>query len=164
MVVTAVAVNLAADLAARPGGAVDVHISGAGTNCLNQLVNFAGIQSLISRGQSCWDVGTYVGCEDRTRYRGGRCGAGLNSRRTVAQIGTKEDADAAVHTNITDVDMSLLDSAFKIGVTEFPVNSRFIIADAGVKGSTAGGRDRRNLLISGQKLADFFEALAKDNR
>ena len=42
---------------------------------------------------------------------------------------------------LSKVDMRLLDSAFKIGITKLPVNSRLIFADAGVKGSSGGGRD-----------------------
>ncbi len=40
--VTAVAVDLAADFAARPPGAVNVYISGSGTNRLDQFVEFSG--------------------------------------------------------------------------------------------------------------------------
>ena len=42
---------------------------------------------------------------------------------------------------LSEVDMSLLDSAFEVGITKLPVNSRLIIADAGVKISAGGGRD-----------------------
>src|SRR5687767_1618976 len=78
VLVAAVAVDLAADFAAWPGRAVNVHISGAGSNSPDQLVNLSGIQTLISRGLSGWDVGTDISCDDGTRYRGGRCWAGLS--------------------------------------------------------------------------------------
>ena len=41
--------DLAPDFATGPFGAVDVDIGRTGTNCAKQLVEFAGVQSLIPR-------------------------------------------------------------------------------------------------------------------
>ena len=97
---TAVAVDLAADFAAGPQGAVDVHISRAGPNRLDQFVNFARIDSLGPCSRRGRDIGTDVRSEDRAGYRCRRCRTGLNSCRTVAEIGAEKHADAAVHARL----------------------------------------------------------------
>src|SRR5688572_25510869 len=56
VLVAAVAVDLAANLAAGPGRAVDVHVGGASADCFDQLVDFAGVQALSACGRSGRDV------------------------------------------------------------------------------------------------------------
>ena len=47
--VATVAVDLAADFATGPSGAVNVHISGARTNCLEELIKLAGTDAALIR-------------------------------------------------------------------------------------------------------------------
>ena len=65
----------------------------------------------------------------------------LSPRRTIAQVGAEEHADTASHTLLSKVDVSLLNSAFEVRVTQLPVNSRFVIADPRVERSVTGGRN-----------------------
>ena len=135
MVVTAVAVDLAADLAARPPSAVNIHVSCLGTNGRDQFAKFSGANSPLVR-----KVGN-VRCHDSAGYRCWWRGTGLSSRGSVAQIGAKEHADGTSHALLSKMNMSLLDCAFEVGVTEFPVNAVVIVADTGVEGSITGGRN-----------------------
>ena len=97
MVVAAVAVDLAADFAAGPHGAVNIYVRRAGTNSLDQLINLAGIDSLGPCSRSGRDVGTDVRSENRAGYGCRRCRTGLNSCRAVAEIGAEKHADAAIY-------------------------------------------------------------------
>ena len=138
---TVVAVDLAADFAARPEGAVNIHIRGTSANRGDQFVNFAGVDALSPGACGGRDVRTNIGRNDRSGYRCRWSGAGLSSGWAVAEIGAEEYAYAAIHALLSKVNMSLLDSAFEIRIGKFPVDSRFIIADAGIEGAITGRRD-----------------------
>jgi len=143
VIVAAVAVDLAADFAARPSGAVDVRVSCTGTNSRDQFVKFSGANSpLIGKvgDVQCRDSAGYCCWCRRTR---------LSPRRAVAEIGAKEHADGTSYALLSKVNMSLLDSPFEVGVTKLPVDARFIIADT--RGECANtGRSRET---SGSLLA-----------
>ena len=111
MVVTAVAVDLAADLAARPPSAVNIHVRCLGTNGRDQFAKFSGANSPLVR-----KVGN-VRCHDSAGYRCWWRGTGLSSRGSVAQIGAKEHADGTGNTFLSKVNMSLLDSPFEVRVS-----------------------------------------------
>jgi hypothetical protein len=88
----------------------------------------------------------------------------LGSSRTVAEVGAEKHGDATVHALLSKVDVGLLDSAFEIFIAEFPVNSRLIVTDSGIKRASAGGGNRGNFLVPSQQLTDFLETLRPHNR
>lgn len=133
--VAVVAVYLATDFAARPSRAVNVYVSGAGTNRVHQFIKFSGGNSALVREVS--DVYRRDGAGDLCWGRRTR----LRSRRTVAEVGAKEHADGTSHRFLSKVNMSLLDSAFEVFVSQLPLDARFILADARVESSITGGRD-----------------------
>lgn len=114
VLMTVVAVDLAADFTAGPGRAVDIDVSSTRTNGLDELVNFSSVQSLVPRRQSGGDIRTDVGCQDCARYRRGWCRAGLDSRRSVAEVGAQEDRYTTIHTHVSYMDVGLLNRAFEI--------------------------------------------------
>src|SRR5215216_760175 len=99
--VAAVAVDLAADFAAEPSGAVNVYVSSPSTNRRDQFVKFTGANSLVIR-----KVG-HVRRRDSAGYGCWRRGTGLSSRGTIAEVGAKEHADRTTHALLSKVDMSL---------------------------------------------------------
>src|SRR5688572_817227 len=161
---SAVAINLASNLTTWPKRAVNVYVRGSGAHGSDKFIDFAGVDSLSSRRCGSRDVGTYVGGHDCARNRRGWRRARLSSRGTVAEITAEKHADAAIHTLLSKVDVSLLDSAFQVGISKLPFNPRFIVADSSIERSITGCRNRRNLLISGQELADLFKTLGEGNR
>ena len=120
---------------------MDIHISRTRAHRRDQLINFAGIESLGPRSGGSRDVRTYVGRQDCSRDRCRWRRARLNSCRTIAEIRAEEHANAAIHTLVSDVDMGLLDSAFEIRIAQFPFNSGFIVANPSIKGAVTGGRN-----------------------
>jgi len=133
VIVAAVAVELAANFAARPSGAVNVRVSCTDTNSRDQFVKFSGADSpLVSK------VGD-VRCRDGAGYRRWWRGTRLSSRRAVAEIGAKEHADGPGYTFLSEVDMSLLNGSFEVGVTKLPVDARFVIADTRAECAVTGG-------------------------
>lgn len=117
VVVAVVAVDLAANLATRPSRAVNVDVGSVGANRLDQLVKFAGRDTAL--------VGKVSDVHRRNRARDlrRRRRTGLRSRRTVAEVGAKEHADGTSHRLLSKVDMGLLDGAFEILVSQFPINA-----------------------------------------
>ena len=97
VIVRAVAVDLAADFAARPECAVYVHVSRTRTHRPDQLVDFTGVDSLGSRRCGSRDIRTYVRSQYRARDRGWRRRTWLNSRWTITKIGAEENADTAIY-------------------------------------------------------------------
>ena len=138
MLVAAVAIDLAANFATRPSCAVHVDIRSAGTYGSDQLVDFSGIEALITCCLGRRDVWTNVGCDDRARDGCGRRGTRLGTRRTIAEIGAEKHGDTTVYPDISNVNMGLLHSPFKIGIAEFPVDARFIVADPCGESTIAG--------------------------
>ena len=65
VLVSAVAVDLAADFATGPPGAVNVHRSRARAYGLDQLVHLAGLQALRSRRRRGRNIWTYICGVDR---------------------------------------------------------------------------------------------------
>ena len=63
-VIRVVAVDLAANLAARPQCAVDVDVSRTGTDGSDQLVDLTDIDTLSSGGRGGRDVRTNIGRND----------------------------------------------------------------------------------------------------
>lgn len=135
VVVAAVAVDLAANFAARPARAVNVYVSSTGANRFDQFWEFPGRDTALIR-----EVG-YVyrrdGAGDLGRWRRTR----LRSCRTIAEIGAKEHADWTSHGLLSKVNVRLLNGAFEVVVSELPFDLRAIFADARAECSIAGGRD-----------------------
>ena len=135
MFVAAVAVDLAANFAARPARAVNVDVSGARADCREQLIEFSSTDAtFICQVRD-------VCCGDGARYRCRGRGTGLSAGRSVAEVRAKEHADWASYGLLSEVDVSLLDGAFEIGVTKRPVNVRVVIADPRIERSITGGRN-----------------------
>ena len=116
MVVTAVAVDLATNLAAWPARAVNVDVSGAGANGRDQLIKFTGRDTAL-----VGEVSNIPRCDGPVNRRWRRW-TGLRICGTVAEVRAKEDADRAGDGPLTKVNMSLLDRAFEIGVTQLPLD------------------------------------------
>ena len=135
MLAAAVAVDLGANFTAGPPGAVNVYISGARTNRRYEFVKFSGADSSFIREVS--DIRRRDGARDRRWWRR----AWLSACGSIAEVRAKEHADRASHGFLSKVDVSLLNSAFKVGVTELPGDLRFIITDARGKGSITGRRN-----------------------
>ena len=91
VVVTAVAVDLAADFAAGPARTVNIYVSSTGTYRRKQFVKFSSADSSFVR-----EVGHIRRC-DGSRYRSWWRWAGLGPSRTIAEIGAKEHADRTSH-------------------------------------------------------------------
>ena len=135
VIVAAVAVDLATNFAERPSRAVNVYVSSTGTNRLDQFIEFTGANTPLIRQVSNIRRG------NGARYRRWWCRTGLRPCGAIAEIGAKEHADRASHALLSEMDMGLLDSAFKVGVAKLPINSRFIIADTRIECSVTRGRD-----------------------
>ena len=127
VIVAAVAVDLATDFAAWPSRAVNVYVSSSGSNRLDEFIEFAGANTPLIRQVS--NIRRHDGARDRRRW----CRTRLSPCGTIAEVSTKEHADGTSHALLSKVDMRLLNSAFKIGVTKLPINSRFIVADTRIE-------------------------------
>ena len=88
--VAAVAVDLAADFAAWPSGAVDIHIRRTVADRVDQFINFAGVEALVPRREGSRDVRTYIGSQDCSGYRCRWRRTRLNSCRTIAEVRAEE--------------------------------------------------------------------------
>src|ERR1041384_2753219 len=135
VVVAAVAVDLAADFAAWPSGAVNIHVSRTGTNRREQLIKFSSTDSPLIR--KVGNIRRRYGARYLCWWRW----AGLSTRRAVAEIGAKEHADGTSHALLSKVDVSLLYSAFKVVISQLPIDSRVVIADTRVECAVTGGRN-----------------------
>lgn len=133
VLVAAVAVDLAADFAARPARAVNVHVSSACTDRRDQFVEFSSADAAFVCEVS------YIGCRDGARYRSGWRRTGLSAGRSIAEVRAKEHADGTSHALLSEVNMRLLDRTFEVCITQFPVNARIVIADTRFEGSITGG-------------------------
>src|ERR1700752_751383 len=81
-------------------------------------------------------------CRDSARYRSGWVWTSLRPRRRnncCTWVTAKPHADRTSHRLLSKVDMSLLDGAFEVVVSELPLNLRLIITDTSVEGSVTGG-------------------------
>lgn len=163
VLVAAVAVDLAANFTTGPQRAVDVHVGGACADGVDQLIDLARVDTLSPRCGSCRDVRADVSRYDSAGYGRRWRRTRLSSSRTIAEVGAEKYADAAVNALLSKVDVGLLNGAFEISVAEFPIDSGSVVADPGIKIARGSGRDRRNFLITGEKLADFLEALRPRN-
>ena len=133
--VATVAVDLAADFATGPPGAVNVDVSGARTDRLEQLVKFSSTDATLIR-EVC-----NIHCRDGARDRRWRRGTWLRAGRSIAEVRAKEHADRASYGFLSEVDVSLLNGAFEICVAQLPVNVRIIVTDTRIEGAITGGRN-----------------------
>src|SRR6185436_4724203 len=112
--------NLATDFTAWPSRAVNVYISGASTNRADQFIKFASADtSLICQVSN-------IRRHDGARYRCGGRWTRLRSCRSITEVSAEEHADGTSHALLSKMNMSLLDSTFKVVVAKFPLNTRFI--------------------------------------
>jgi hypothetical protein len=111
---------------------MDIHVSDPRTNRRKQFVKFSGRNSALIRQVR------NVRCRYRSGDRCRWCGTRLSAGGTISKVGAKEHADWTSDALLTKVYVGLLNSAFQIGVTKLPVNSRVVVADASVKGSISG--------------------------
>src|SRR5690348_11233459 len=97
VIVTAVAVDLAANFPTGPARTVYIYVSGSGSNSADQLSELSrGDASLIRKVSN-------ISRGDCTRDRGGGCRAGLSPSRTVAEVGAQEHADRTSHALLSEV-------------------------------------------------------------
>ena len=135
MLVAAVAVDLAANFAAGPARAVNVHVSGARTDCRDQFVEFSSANAAFICEVS------YIDCRDGARYGSWWRRTRLSAGWSIAEVGAKEHADRTSHALLSEVNMRLLDRTFEVCITQLPVNARIVIADTRFEGSITGGRN-----------------------
>ena len=84
----------------------------------------------VLRRQRGGNVRAHISSHDRPGDDGRWCRTGLDSRRTVPQVGAEEHADPAVDADVAEVDMRLLDGALEIRVAELPVDLVSSLADS----------------------------------
>src|SRR5215813_12620716 len=118
MVVTFVAIDLAANFTSGPGTAMNIHVSCTRANGSNEFGHFASTEPLVSGSHCCRDVRTNI----RSRYGSadsrGWCGTRLSSRWSIPQVRAEKHRNAAVDTAVANVDVGLLHRTLEIGVTK----------------------------------------------
>src|SRR3954454_13129734 len=132
--------ELAADLAAREGGGVDVDVDHADADPPQD-----GVQ--VARGHALGEgAADHVAGVDRAADRAAPRRAGLGAGGPVAQVRAEEDHDAAVHSLLREVKVGLEDSRTQIEVAQLIGDLRAVRADGGGEMS-ASARGQRGHLV-----------------
>lgn len=104
MLVTAVAVDLAANFTTAPCSTVDIDVRRTSANCSDQFVNFAGVNPLRSSSYCGWDVWTHIGRYNLSGNRSRRRLARLSPSWAISKICTQEHRDSTIDALISNTD------------------------------------------------------------